>query len=57
LQEYLIRKKDADANLTLVKNKIFEEKVTQINLRMKKEELKSSLLTLAEDTTKVKDRV
>jgi hypothetical protein len=57
LQEYLIRKKDADANLTLVKNKIFEEKVTQINLRMKKEELKSSLLTLAEDITKVKDRV
>ena len=57
MQEYLIRKKDADANLTLVKNKIFEEKVTQINLRMKKEELKSSLLTFAEDTTKVKDRV
>ena len=28
LTEYLIRKKEADANLTLIKNKIFEEKVT-----------------------------
>lgn len=40
-----------------VKNAIFEEKTTQINLRRRKEEIKSEMSILKEDLGKIEEQV
>jgi hypothetical protein len=51
--EELSAKKEAEADIIELKNRIFEDQTIQINLRMRYDEIKAKVASLREDLARI----
>ena len=55
MSEELSANKEAEADIIEIKNRIFEDQTTQINLRMRQDEIKAKEASLKEDLARIQD--
>jgi seryl-tRNA synthetase len=55
--EELSAKKEAEADIIEIKNRIFEDQTLQISLRMRQEEIKAKEASLKEDLARIQEQL